>query len=184
AWETLGAVYRDIRFAAGALDWAIRSFETAISLEPTNPVLHAELGKLYVIKEEYGKAGERFRRAEELKSDFTEAKLQAALLSEKEGQGEIAIARLRELALRYPLDTEILFQLGRLQYNAGRVPEAVSQFQQILRITPNHSNALFALGTAFERQGRIEDAIKQFERVLQLNPNNEAVQEKLQQLSK
>lgn len=182
-WETMGAVYRDISFAEGAADWAIRSFEAAIALEPANPVLYTELGKLYVAKENFQKAREHFEKAEALKDDFSAAGLQLALLSEKEGASETAVSKLRALALRYPLDTEIAFQLGRLHYNAGRVPEAILQFQRILRITPTHSNALFALGVAFERQERFQDARTQFERVLQLNPGNEAVQEKLRQLS-
>ena len=73
AWETQGAVYRDIKFAAGALEWSIRSFKVAITLEPVNPILYTELGKLRVVKEEFEKAREDFTKAVELKLDYVEA---------------------------------------------------------------------------------------------------------------
>ncbi|MDP4007263.1 MAG: tetratricopeptide repeat protein [bacterium] len=182
SWETLGAVYRDITFASGALDWAIRSFEAALSLEPANPVLYTEVGKLYVTKEEFLKARERLEKAVELKPDFVPPRFQLALLREKEGDSAKALLELRELVLTYPLDTESAFQLGRMLYNAGEVEEAILQFQGVLKLAPNHSNALFALGVALEKQGRVEEAVAQFEKVLQLNPGNVDVQERLQGL--
>jgi len=181
-WETLGVVYRDITFAAGALEWGIRSFKTAITLEPTNPVLYNELGKLEVTKEKFKTARENFKKAVELKPDYMEAQLQLALLEEKEGELAKALVQMREMSLRYPLYVDGNFQLGRLLYNAGRVTEAIVQFERVLEFAPNHSNALFALGTAFENQGRIEEAIGKFEKVLQLNPNNPVLKERLQEL--
>jgi len=183
AWETLGAVYRDIKFAAGALDWGIRSFETAIALEPASAVLYTELGKLEVTKEEFEKAGEHFTKAVELKPDYVEAQFQLALLYEKEGDIAAALSEMREVSLRYPLYVDGGFQLGRLLYNAGEVQEAILQFEQVLQAAPNHSNALFALGVAYESQGRIEEALLEFEKVLQLNPGSQAVLQKLQELS-
>lgn len=184
AWETLGAVYRDIKFAAGALEWGIRSFGAAIALEPANPVLYTELGKLQASKEEFTKARESFLKAVELKPDYMEAQLQLALLKEKEGDVQAALGLMREVSLRYPLHAESAFQLGRLLYNTGKVSEAISKFEEVLKIAPNHSNALFALGVALEKQGRIEEAVVQFKKVLQLNPDNQTVLQKLQELSK
>ena len=181
-WETLGAVYRDIKFAAGALEWAVRSFETAIALEPANPVLRTELGKLYVASEQYDKARAQFERAAALKPDYVEAQRQLALIFEKEKDVDNAIAKMKDITLQYPLDMESLFQLGRLQYNNGQAEEAMAQFRQILQLVPAHSNARFALGVALERQGEIEEAIAEFEKVLELNPGNEQVVRKLQEL--
>ncbi len=183
-WETLGAVYRDIKFAPGALEWAVRSFETAIALEPTNPVLHTELGKLYITNEQNDKAREQFKKAAALKADYVEAQRQLALVFEKEKDVPGAIVKMKDIALRYPLDIESLFQLGRLQYNNGQVEEAMAQFQQILQLYPSHSNARFALGVALEKQGKIEQAIQEFEKVLELNPGSEALLRKLQELKK
>lgn len=184
SWETLGMVYRDIGFATGAFEWAVRSFQTAIALEPTSPVLYTELGKLYVTNDQDDKAKEQFERAVALKPDYVEAQRQRALVFEKEKDIKTAIANMKDITLRYPLDIESLFQLGRLYYNNGQIEEAVFQFSQILQLAPEHSNARFALGVALEKQGKIKEAVQEFEKVLELNPGNEAVAKKLQDLVK
>jgi len=182
AWEALGALYRDIQFVEGALDQGIDSYATAIALEPTSAVLYTELGELYLIKEEFKKARESFERAIELKRDYSKPQLQLALLEEKEGDTIKALARFKDINLRYPLNVEDMFQLGRLLYNTGQVDEAIIQFKKVLEIAPSYSNALFALGAALESQGRIKEAIGEFEKVLKLNPDNPALKERLQEL--
>lgn len=182
AWEALGALYRDIQFVEGALDQGIDSYATAIALEPTSAVLYTELGELYVINEEFKKARESFDRAIELKRDYSKPQLQLALLEEKEGDTIKALARLKDINLRYPLNVEGMFQLGRLLYNTGQVDEAILQFKQVLGLVPSYSNALFALGAALESQGRVNEAIEEFDKVLGLNPDNPALKERLQEL--
>lgn len=184
AWETLGGVYRDIKNAPGALEWATHSFETAIALESMNPVLYTELGKLYAGNDQLEKARGEFEKAAALKPDYVEAQLQLALVFEKEKDVQGALAKMKALALQYPVDGEVLFQLGRLQYNNGQVAEAIKQFQHLLLLAPANSNARFALAVALEKQGNIQQAIQEFKKVLELNPGNEAVMEKLQALKK
>lgn len=180
-WETLGVEYRDIQFAEGALDWGVSAFQEALVLEPTNPVLRTELGKLYVAKEEFDKAKEQFNKATVLKPDYIPARLQIALLNERKGEVASAISTIEGLA-REGFSAEVLFQLGRLYYNEGRISQAILQFQKIIQLVPNHSNAHFSLGVAYEKQGKNIEAQREFERVLELNPGNAAIQAKLDRL--
>lgn len=185
AVETLAMVYRDIRLVVGgASDWAIKSFEKAISLEPSNPVLRTELGKLYLEKGEREKAKEQFSRARELKSDYLEASLQEALIFERENNLEEAVKKIENLAKDFPFNSEVLFQLGRLYFNTGRLDEAISQFKTIVNFFPDHSNALYSLGVAYQKKGQKEEAISYFEKVLELNPDNQNVIQKLEELRK
>ncbi|PIQ98502.1 MAG: hypothetical protein COV64_00915, partial [Candidatus Nealsonbacteria bacterium CG11_big_fil_rev_8_21_14_0_20_39_9] len=183
-WETLGMIYRDIRLvASGAMEWAIKSFEKAITLEPTNPVLYTELGKLLSINEPE-KAKEKFAKAAELKADYLDARIQSALIYERENNTEEAIRSMEDLSLEYPFNPEVLFQLGRLYFNAKRIDDAIGQLEKVVNFMPNHSNALYSLGIAYKEKGEKEKAIKAFEKVLELNPGNEDVQAKLDELKK
>lgn len=185
AQETLGVIYRDIRgVAQGALEWGTKSFEKALELEPRNPVLLTELGKLKVIENQIAEAKELFGRAIELMPEYLDANLQLSLLDEKEQKTEEAIRRLETLVQLYPFNTEVLFQLGRLYFNADRIDEAIDLFQQIIRFAPNHANAHYSLGLAYERKGEREAALKEFEKVLTLNPGNEDVMRKIEELKK
>lgn len=183
-YETLAMIYRDIQLlAAGATDWAIKSFESAIKLEPTNPVLLTELGKLYLATD-LSKAKEYFAKARDLKSDYLDALIQEALIYERENNLDEAIKKLEDLVNNYPFNIEVRFQLARLYFNKNRVDDAISQFETIISIFPNHSNSLYSLGVAYTQKGEKEKAISAFERVLELNPGNQDVIQKLEELKK
>ncbi len=185
SWENSGVVYREIiGIAAGAADWSMNSFEKAIELEPTNPVLYTELGKLYLAKNDNGKAKEYFQKAIEKKSDYADAIIQLALILEKENVLDEAIKRLEDLVSKDPWNFEAYFQLGRLYFNAGRVDQAIEIFQIVTRWMPQYSNALYSLGVAYSAKGQTQEAIKAFEKVLELNPGNQDVIQKLEELKK
>jgi tetratricopeptide (TPR) repeat protein len=180
SWENLGVIYREIKdMASGALDWGVKAFETAITLEPTNPVIYTELGKLYANANNNEKATESFQRALEQKPDYVNAMVQEALLLEKEGKASEAITKLETLFPTYYLNTELLFQLGRLYFNAGQADKAVIQFQNVILLSPNHSNAHYSLAIVYASQGKKDLAIQEFEKVLELNPGNEDVAQKI-----
>jgi len=183
AWETLGMIYRDIQgVATGALEWGIKSFEKAISLEPANPVLHTELGKLYLVSEDAEKAKTEFTKAIELKSDYTDASIQMALMYERENNTEEAIRQMGSLANGDPFNPEVLFQLGRLYFNNNQIDEAITQFERVISLMPNHSNAHYSLGVAYQKKGEKTKALQEFEKVQELNPGNADVQAKIESL--
>lgn len=183
AWETLGMIYREIRgIAAGATEWGIRSFEEAIKLEPMNPVLYTELGKLYLATNNLEEAKENFSKAIEKKSDYIDALIQQAILLEGENNMSEALAKMENLASTYPFNSEVLFQLGRLYFNNNQIDKAIEQFKGAIVLFPNHSNAHYSLGVAYGAKGERKLAIQEFEKVLELNPGNQDVIQKLKQL--
>lgn len=190
AWETLGMIYRDIRpISSGrAVDFAVKAFKKAIDLEPGNPVLFTELGKLY-LSSDIKKAREHFAKAEELNSSYLDASLQKALTYEAEKNPEEAIKQLEKIVKNNPpnyqnylLLAEIRFQLGRLYFNANRLDEAVFQLNRALDLAPNHSNSLYVLGLVYKKKGEKDKAISYFKRVLELNPGNKEVEKQINSL--
>jgi len=178
-WETLGIIYRDIRFLVqGADEFAIKSFEKAVELEPKNPVLYTEIGKLYLDSlNDIQKAEENFSKAKELKPDYVEALIQDALIDESG-----AISKIEEIVSNYPRDIEARFQLARLYFNKNRLDEAIFQFESIVQSVPNHSNSLYSLGLAYAKKGDKEKAISYLEKVLELNPGNQDIIKKIEEI--
>jgi len=184
-WESLGMIYRDIqRFVDGATDWAVDSFEKAIELEEKNPILHTEVGKLYLALDDTEKAEQSFTRARELKPDYVDALIQEVLLYERDGSLDTAIKRMEDLARAYPFNVDVQFHLGRLYFNNGESDKAIIQFEGVISIVPNHSNSLYSLGVAYAAKGEKEKAISTFERVLELNPTNQDIVQKLEELKR
>ena len=182
-WETLAMIYRQIQnLVGGASEWAIKSFEKAISLEPTNAVLRAELGKLYLASNDIDKAKAEFDKAKELKPDYVDAFVQEALIYEKQNNLEEAIRQMESLVKSYSSTPEIILELGRLYFNNGQTSKAIAQFQTAINLAPDYSNAHYSLGVAYQKIGETSKAIAEFEKVLSLNPDNADLQEKLRQL--
>jgi tetratricopeptide (TPR) repeat protein len=73
-WETRALVYKNIaRAAQNALDWSIASYNIAIQLDPTNPMLRLDIGGMYYAKEDYLSAASQFRQAISLKPNYANA---------------------------------------------------------------------------------------------------------------
>ena len=186
ARQSLANAYRDlIGIAAGKPeDEAIKTYSEAIELEPKNPVLYTERGKIYMAKNEKDKAREDFQKAIDLTPYYIDAQIQMTFIEENEGKIQDAIKRLEELARTPPLDlnTDLLFRLGWLYYNNKEYDKAISVLERTYKLNPFHANALFILGLSYQQKGETKKAIEVLERVAQLNPDNQTVKDKLKEL--
>lgn len=181
--ETLGMIYRDVRpLTIGSEIWAVQFFQSALNLEPTNPILAAELAKAYLNNNDAANAEKYFIKALELKPDYYEAKFGLAKVYLKNKKDSLALNLLNELAAKV-YDQEIIYELGRYYYNHGEIDKAIDRFKLVLSFSPKHSNSLYSLAIAYEAKGDIKEALKYYEKVLELNPGNEEIKNKIKELN-
>ncbi|MFZ5559438.1 MAG: tetratricopeptide repeat protein [Patescibacteria group bacterium] len=196
-WLIRGQVYGQvISFISGAADWAETSYEEAIKLEPLNPFIYTEWGRVLVnratllagqgkrdratqetINNYLGQALEKFNRAIEIKSNYAPALFESARVYESQGKLKEAIARMEINRQLLPRDTGIAFQLGVLYYKAEKYSEAKGEFIRAVVLDDNFSNARYFLGLLYDREGDKESALDQFERIALLNPDNEHIKD-------
>ncbi|MDF1498677.1 MAG: tetratricopeptide repeat protein, partial [Patescibacteria group bacterium] len=196
----LGATYsimaRDFG-VTGADSWAIKKYNRAIELEPTNPILYTELGKVLILSDQVDLAITEFKKALSLKKNYVEAGLQLGLAYEKQGDNQKAIDLFNSLGsvkriesviaagqivTSQSIDVDIAFQLGRIYYNTNEINMAKDIFLKIIKINPSHSNAHYSLGLIYKSKGDKDKALEEFEAVLSLNPENEDVKSKINEL--
>ncbi|MBN1162569.1 tetratricopeptide repeat protein [Patescibacteria group bacterium] len=73
-WETRAVIYRSlVNVANNAADWAVRSYNNAIQLDPTNARLRLNLGGIYYAAGDYLSAANQFRQATALKNNYANA---------------------------------------------------------------------------------------------------------------
>ncbi|MCK4473939.1 tetratricopeptide repeat protein [Candidatus Parcubacteria bacterium] len=172
-----GFVYRQIiGLVEGVEDWAIKSYEKALILEPTNPYIYTELGRVYLAKEDTEKARDQFQKALELKSDYAPAHFQMAAIYISEGKQDEAIEKMKIAIASAPFDTGLLFQLGILYYQEEMLDQAKIEFEKAVSLQENYSNARYFLGLIYDKQGDRAGAIAQFEKIAEMNPDNEEVE--------
>lgn len=182
AQETLGMIYRDIGpLTAGAEPWAVKSFNQAFALEPTNPILAAELARAYFNDNNQVKAEEYYRVSLELKPDYYGAQFGLAKTYLKQKKDVEALKLLNNLA-ELTNEPEVFYELGRYYYNRGEIDRAISEFTRVLNLAPIHANSLYSLGIAYEAKGDKVKALNYYEKVLELNPGNAEVEAKLNNL--
>ncbi|MBU3964328.1 tetratricopeptide repeat protein [Patescibacteria group bacterium] len=186
AWQSLADLYRrTMEIAQDSKQFANLTIDTlkkASELDPRNPDIYTQIGNMYLLLEQREEAMEAFKQAIQQKVDYIPANISIALLLEGDKKIDEAVAKLEWLALRYPSNADVLFQLGRMYYNQNETEKAVNQFLFALTANPNHSNSLYSLGVAYEKQGRIKDAISAFEAVLVLNPDVQEIKDRIAKL--
>jgi tetratricopeptide (TPR) repeat protein len=180
--ENLGVVYRDTQgLAKGADEWAKKTFESCLELEPNNPLFYIELGKME-LGTDTAKAKEYFSKAIEKKKNLLTSYIQYALVLEKEGSIDEAISYLEAKANDFPLSADLKFQIGRFYFNKGENNKAIDIFKEAIILMPNHSNAIYSLGLAHEKIGNTSAALEQFKKALELNPDNKEIKDKIKKL--
>jgi tetratricopeptide (TPR) repeat protein len=79
---------------------------------------------------------------------------------------------LRTLLSRYPDDRWVLFNVGILLCEKGKLREARGVLKRLTRTAPGFADGWNALGVALSREGKRKDASSAFQKSLVLNPNN------------
>ena len=185
-WETLGNMYSNAApFAPGVNIWVTKSYERAVALEPSNPVLHVQLGTSMYSEGKKTEAKEQFEEAIRLKSNFLDAYIALASYWEQEQDISRGIAELEKGLQAGRQSDSFLFQLGRLYFNRaqdGDWDRALTVFNAALAVNPNNANVLFSAGLIFDRRGEREVALRYFEEVLKRDPGNEKVASRAKQL--
>ncbi len=206
-WRIRGSIYREVIGLIGGADaFAVASFERAIELEPLNPLNYTELAQVHLVIAEIARqlldstdeetavaaqatldnslasAEEALNQAITLKGDYAPAHYQLAVVYERQGRLDDAVAKMESVAQFNPLDVGVSFQLGLLYIRQGDYDAAEAQFERTVSLSPNYSNAMWYLAAIYELNGDIEAAIEQVQKVYDLNPENDAVKERLERL--
>lgn len=85
-WAVLGSIYRNIAgVAANALTYSLASYNQAIQLDPSNPLLRMDVGGIYYSARNYDLATRFFTDAANLKPDYANAYYNLAIAYQQNG---------------------------------------------------------------------------------------------------
>ena len=187
-WQTRGFIYRNsIGLARGAFEWAIKSYEKAKTLEPTNPFIYLEIARTYItqatimqqlqkkeaMKENLRMSKENLKKAIALKHDYWPAHFQEAILFDLEGRLDEAIQKLEEIKPFAQQDPGLAFQLGSLYWRKEDIKNAKREFERAVQLSPDFANARYFLGLIYDKEGNKEKAIEEFEQIASYSRENE-----------
>ncbi len=185
-WENLATMYENASaLVPEARDWAIKTLQQTISLEPTNPANYWRLGNSFAAQAKWEDAVKNYQKAVDLKADYYGAYVGLANAYEQTQKNDKAIALYEKLISSKQANPEILYNYGRLLYNrntAGDRDMAQKIWLSVIQSQPNYSNALYSLGLWYETRGDKTTALQYYYKVRDLNPNNPDILKKIQSL--
>lgn len=150
------------------------AYDRAIALNPDNPRLHFQRGRIRHQRGARPAAIEDFTRALALKPDYLPAMVNLGAALQEEGRHVEAEATHRRALAQDPTALEPIRNLASLLQKIGKRTEALELRQRETRIAPDEAEGHNALGNLLNELDRFEEACRAFERALQLKPDSAA----------
>lgn len=165
-------------------------YALASEREPTNPSIFTSAGRAHFsyakyleknkasradINNQYTQAIELFEKSIALKEDYALAHFLLVQVADHRGNLSETLSRAENIKKAYPNNIGILFQLGLIHYQAGRLSNAQTVFEDVINRVPQYANALYFLGLIYDERGKSKEALEVFERLAQFNPDKTEV---------
>ena len=154
-----------------SLEKAVELAQKAISLDPKDSRLCAQLGYLYTMKGDYDKAIAEGEKAVALDPGGADAHAYLGMGLNYADRPKEAIPLFEKAIRLNPFGpTSYFLNYGTSYRMMGQYQEAITQYKKALRIAPNNIIAHIALAGTYSLLGRNEEARAEAEEVLRLNP--------------
>ena len=160
----------------GAIDSARTSYQTAATLNPTNPAIPLALARLAASQNDLTTAEAEIQKSLTMKTNYTDAMLFVVQLSVARNDLPNAVNAAFAAAQTAPGVAPIWFQLGLLLYAGGDITNAIPALEQAIILVPDYANAKYFLGLAYAAADRVPEAITQFEDIQRTNQDNAELQ--------
>jgi len=172
----------------GRLDEAIQHYQAALRASSDHEsrthlspgIVQNALGNAFARKNDINAATLHYRRAIELRPDFSDARVNLSAMLLRQGDIAGAIAEYEKVASTPPEDGLSHERLADMLLKAKRYPEAVTHYRRAVELTPNSVNALSGLswllatnsGSVVDRSG---EGVRLAERANELTHGNDPV---------
>jgi len=130
----------------------------------------------------FNEAAEHYKKAIQLRSDFTDARINLGNALAAQGKLREAAVEFRTVLKTAPRDVDTYINLGNVLSELGELGDAAAHYTKALEIDPNNTSACFSLGITQAKQGKLDKAAQSFARVVSIDPSNEAARDALKQV--
>ena len=164
-----------------AMNAAIDSFKTAISLDPDFALAYVGLADAYLTLGEnfYGGlptdestafAEPPLVRALELDHGLGQAYATLGLLRQQQGNLQAAEAAYKQAISLQPNYPRVFSLYGRLRWEQGEHEQAFELFQKALALDPYSAPVNFNIARSLDKSGQFEEALTRYLRVVEIEP--------------
>lgn len=131
-------------------DRAREVFEKALEKYPDQYVIWKDLGNIYLTGyEDYGKAEECYQKALAIKPDYPNAQHNIALILEKEGKLEPALAQFKKIVKAYPKFYFSYIEMANIYLARNNVQMALDSVRRGVSLNPTYPQGLYLLALIY-----------------------------------
>jgi lipoprotein NlpI len=159
--------------AAGDLQAAQQSFDTAIATFPSSAVVFNNRGTFHQSQGRGEQAIRDFTQAIALDQEYLQAYLNRGFTRVQSSEASAAIEDFNAVLAREPDNTSALSLRGTARLRSGEFEEAVADYTRAVELDPANPTARADLGFAYFFSGDYETAAAAFDQALTLKPDHE-----------
>jgi Flp pilus assembly protein TadD len=150
-------------------DGALQALERISQLEPKNPRIHLQRGRIYKLKGNLELAEASFRKALQSPATSAAAHFELGKILEQRNETQGAKGALVTAVRRDPANAEYLYGLGSICLALGEVEEAIRHLEQAEPFGKSFPQIYYALGQAYLKKGEREKGAAYLKKVHELN---------------
>ena len=161
---------------AGQHDAAIEKFNAALAISPNCFDCQFNIGVALMAKKDEKAAEEAWKKAVEMKADYSEALNALATLYNNQKRFDEAAAVSAKAAAAGGGgggSADATFNQGIILWNQGKIAEAKVKFEETIKMNASHADAHYQLGMALLNEGKLPEAVTAFETYVKLAPDGQ-----------
>ena len=158
-------------YQSGKMIEALESFNSAILLQPAEPVGYFHRGIVLCGLNRYDEALVSFDRALALKSDYAEAYLNRGYALQELKRPDEALASYDRAVALKPGDAVAHRYRAHTLQKLKRHKDAISSYDRAVALKPDYTEAYLNRGLVFADLGLFEEAVSSFDHAVALKPN-------------
>lgn len=168
------AVLGSAIIAGDAKKWgdAIAQAQQGAFLNPRNPVVLVEVGRIFEAGGNLDQAVSSYRKALEADPTFVPALLALVQAQVRSGKTDEALVSAQNLVRQHPESAEAQLLLGRMLLRKGDWPGAAAALEKAAAGLPRNAEAHAWLGTAYQFTRRAPEALTAYRKAVELDPKN------------
>ncbi len=151
---------------------AIDLIRRAITLNPSVPSYHSNLGEALRQSGMLPDAEASLRRALQLNPQFPDALTNLSIVLMQTGRAEEAVAAARQVVTLAPSNAGLRQTLADMLVQARRPEEALAEYNAALQLNPNLTAARFNAAILLSDLGRVDEARDLLAALVAANPND------------
>ena len=167
ALHAVGLLLHQVGRHTEALDFLCQ----ALVLHGPHPMIHSNLGAVYLKTRQPGEAATHCRAAIRLLPDLAIAHFNLGAALRHLDQLEEAEVAFRQAVRLSPTDVDALSNLGVVLHKLGRSLEALIHLENAVRLAPSHAQARFDLGSVLIATNEPEAGLEHLREAVRLKPD-------------